>query len=262
MWPFPPFNPPLRDWRGRSVWLVGASSGIGAALALALSALGARVTISARREAVLHEVAQQAQSPMRVLALDATDAQAVAQAAAQVQAEQGLDVVVYAAGHYQAQRAPDIDLVECERHWRINVWGAQALGAAVLPVLMAQGHGHWSVVSSIAGHRGLPRALAYGSSKAALTHWMEALVFDLRPRGVGLSVVHPGFVRTPMTAVNDFEMPALISPEEAAQAILRDWARGCFDVHFPKRFTWVVKALRHLPDRLYFYLVKKTTDRP
>jgi len=129
----------------------------------------------------------------------------------------------------------------------------------VLPLLLAQGHGHVSLVSSVAGFRGLPKSLAYGPSKAALTHLGEVLYLDLKPHGIGVSVVHPGFVATPLTAQNTFHMPALISPEQAAKDMLQGWRDGLFDIHFPKRFTWFLKLLRILPYRWYFPLVRQFT---
>ena len=122
-----------------------------------------------------------------------------------------------------------------------------------------QGHGHISVVSSVAGYRGLPKSLAYGPTKAALTNLAENLYIDLQPRGLGVSVVHPGFVQTPLTAQNDFQMPALITPDQAAAAMIEDWARGRFDIHYPKRFTRWMKLLRVLPYRLYFPVVRRFT---
>jgi short-subunit dehydrogenase len=114
-------------------------------------------------------------------------------------------------------------------------------------------------VSSVAGYRGLPRSLAYGPTKAALINLAEALYLDLRPSGVGVSVVNPGFVETPLTAQNKFHMPALITPEVAAREMIAGWARGAFELHFPRRFTHWLKFMRLLPYRVYFPLVRKFT---
>ena len=153
--------------------------------------------------------------------------------------------------------AASFDLADARRHLDINYIGALNLLDALLPQLLATGRGHLSLVSSVAGYRGLPKALAYGPSKAALTHLAEALYLDLHPLGLGVSVIHPGFVATPMTAQNDFHMPAEISPEQAAQAMLAGWAAGDFEIHFPKRFTLAMKLLRLLGDGAYFRLVSK-----
>ena len=254
----PPLNPPLRDWRGQTVWIIGASTGIGRATAAALHRAGARVTVSARKAAALSEfVAQHPGS--QALALDATDAAEVSRAAAQLLAQGPLDIVVYCAGHYNAMRADAMDLADMRRHMEVNYLGALVLLDAVLPALLARGRGHISLVGSVAGYRGLPNSLAYGPTKAALINLAETLYLDLHPRGLGVSVVNPGFVETPLTAGNAFTMPALISPAQAADAMLQGWARGEFELHFPKRFTHWMKALRLLPNRLFFALVSRAT---
>ncbi|TNF62634.1 MAG: SDR family NAD(P)-dependent oxidoreductase [Burkholderiales bacterium] len=253
-----PFNPPLRDWQGLRVWLVGASSGIGEATADALHARGARVIVSARKADALDAFVQ-AHPGAQARPLDVTDAGAVACTTSALLAEGPLDLVVYCAGHYQAMRADAIDLADMHRHMDINYSGALNVMAAVLPGMIARGQGHLSLISSVAGFRGLPKSLAYGPTKAALTHLAENLYLDLQPLGVGVSAIHPGFVQTPLTAGNNFEMPALITPAQAAQAMLQGWARGDFDIHFPRRFTRWMKLLRLLPYRLYFPLVRRFT---
>ena len=253
-----PFNKPLNDWRGRSVWLVGASSGIGLACAKALHAQGAKVCVSARQAALLQDFADQHPGSM-ALPLDVTDKQAMQAAAQHVSTAQGLDVVVYCAGVYQPQRATQYNLASMEQHMAVNYHGALYLLDAVLPTLLPQGRGHVSLVSSVAGYRGLPQSLAYGPSKAALTHLAEALYLDLQDSGIGVSVINPGFVETPLTAQNQFTMPALITSEEAAQHILQGWREGLFEIHFPKRFTRWLQLLRILPYRWYFSLVRRAT---
>ena len=251
-------NAPLADWRGKRVWIVGASSGIGEATASALHARGALVTVSARQQAALQAFV--ARHPgAQALALDATDRAAVHSAADQVLAAGPLDCVVYCAGHYQAMRAFAMDADDALCHLEVNYIGALYLLDALLPRLLAQGCGHISLVGSVAGYRGLPNSLAYGPSKAALIHLAETLYLDLRDRGLGVSLINPGFVQTPLTANNTFKMPALITPQAAAQAILRGWAAGEFEIHFPRRFTLWLKLMRLLPYRLYFALVRSAT---
>jgi len=254
---FRPANPPLSDWHGKSVWIVGASSGIGEATASALHAQGAQVLVSARSHDALQ--AFKLRHPgAEALPLDVTDAAAV-QRAAQVATQGRLDCVVYCAGHYNAMRATAIDLPDALRHMEVNYTGALYLLAAVLPLLRAQGSGHVSLVGSVAGYRGLPNSIAYGPSKAALIQLAESLYLDLKGTGIGVSLINPGFVQTPLTAKNSFHMPALIQPHEAAQAILRGWAAGDFEIHFPKRFTLGLKLLRMLSYRAYFSLVSRAT---
>ena len=259
-WPafWGPLNPPMVDWHGKTVWIVGASSGIGAATAAALHARGARVIVSARKAAALHDFT--AQHPgSQALVLDATDRQAVQAAAESLLASGPLDSVLYCAGHYNAMRAFAMDGPDLERHLLVNYTGALYLLQAVVPALLAQGHGHISLVGSVAGYRGLPNSLAYGPTKAALANLAETLYLDLRDKGVGVSLVSPGFVQTPLTANNAFDMPALITPEQAAAAMLHGWAKGQFEIHFPKRFTLWMQLLRLLPDRLFFPLVRRAT---
>jgi NAD(P)-dependent dehydrogenase (short-subunit alcohol dehydrogenase family) len=253
-----PFNPPMADWHGRSVWLIGASSGIGLATAKALHAAGARVVVSARKAELLQQFVDTHPGAQAVV-MDVSDAAAIAEAAKYVQTHQGLDVVMYCAGYYQAMRASDYSLLEMQRHLDINYTGALRVLDAVMPTLIANGVGHLSFISSVAGFRGLPQSLAYGPTKAALINLAEALYYDLTPHGVGVSLINPGFVETPLVAGNDFPMPALISPETAATEILKGWRKGDFHIHFPKRFTRVLLLLRLLPYRWYFALVRGGT---
>lgn len=263
-------NPRLRDWAGKRVWLVGASSGIGQACAELLYAQGATVHVSARKAQALADwvaahPARDAQGRPRAQAwpLDVSEHGALHAAANAIAQHGPLDLVVYCAGYYLPVDARDYKLDEMLRHEQVNYVGALHLLDAVLPHLQqqaAQGQGgHLSLVSSVAGFRGLPRSLAYGPTKAALINLAEALYLDLHPQGLGVSVVNPGFVETPLTAQNKFNMPALITPDQAAREMLAGWARGDFELHFPRRFTRWLKFMRLLPYRLYFPLVRKVT---
>ncbi|MDB5964939.1 MAG: family NAD(P)-dependent oxidoreductase [Polaromonas sp.] len=252
------FNPPLSDWQGKSVWLVGASSGIGRATAHALHARGAKVFVSARGAEALDQFA--AAHPGSVaLPVDAADAASVQAAAQAVLAAGPLDLVLYCAGYYREMRATAFDLAGMLAHQQVNYVGALYVLDAVLPHFIARRSGHVSLVSSVAGYRGLPKSLAYGPTKAALINLAETLYVDLQDSHVGVSLVCPGFVETPLTAQNEFTMPGLIKPEQAAEEILRGWARGQFELHFPKRFTLWMKAMSLLPAALYFPLIRKFT---
>ena len=258
-----PLNPPLDDWRGRVAWIVGASSGIGRATAAELHRRGAKVAVSARDAGALPAFAA-AHAGSLVLPLDVTESGALREAAAHLVAEYGaIDLALYSAGYYNpdVQRATEFDLGEMLRHDAINYGGALALVDAVLPSMLRQGRGHLSLVGSAVAYRGLPRALAYGPTKAALHHFAEILYLDLHPRGIGVSLIAPGFVATPLTARNTFRMPALISPEVAASAILRGWAAGRFEIHFPRRLTWWLKLLRMLPARVHFAAMRQLAAR-
>ncbi|MDO9360983.1 MAG: SDR family NAD(P)-dependent oxidoreductase [Polaromonas sp.] len=253
-----PHNPPLKDWHGKTVWLVGASSGIGQATAHALHARGARVIVSARNAAALDTFVQD-HPGATALPLDVTDAHAVRGATQTVLATGPLDLVMYCAGYYKALRATGFDLEEMLRHQQVNYIGALYLIETVLPALRQRGQGHLCLTGSVAGYSGLPNGLAYGPTKAALINLAETLYVDLKDSGIGVSLVSPGFVETPLTAQNHFSMPALISPAQAADGILAGWAAGEFEIHFPKRFTRWMKLLRILPYALYFPVVRKFT---
>ncbi|OYU42649.1 MAG: short-chain dehydrogenase [Burkholderiales bacterium PBB4] len=191
------------------------------------------------------------------MALDATDGAAIHTSAQSLLLQGPLDCVVYCAGHYQAMRADAMDLPDMLRHLEVNYAGALKVLDAVLPALRARGCGHISLVGSVAGYRGLPQSLAYSPTKAALINLAEPLYLDLHPKGIGVSLINPGFVETPLTAGNSFEMPALLTPDQAAQAIVKGWAQGDFEIHFPKRFTLWLKLLRILPNRLFFSLASR-----
>lgn len=254
-------NPRITHWSGRTVWLVGASSGIGRATAALLHARGARVAVSARQSQALDDfvAAHPGSLALRADVAEPGSLQAAHDALMHWAGSGQLDLVVYCAGHYQPMTAQHFDLAHALQHQRINVDGALRLLDAVLPTLRRQGAGHLSLVSSVAGYRGLPKALAYGPTKAALINLAEVLYLDLHPDGIGVSVVNPGFVQTPMTAGNDFTMPALLTPDQAAQAMVAGWEKGLFEVHFPKRFTLWLKLLRLLPHAWYLPLVKRLT---
>lgn len=248
-------NPKITDWQGRRVWLVGASTGIGAALARELSRRGARLALSARS---LEKLRSLDIPEALLLPCDATDPASLAVARqGWLAAWGGIDLVVYLAGDYEPMGVENFDLARAEQVLKVNFNGGMALAATVLGDL-APGGG-LALVASVAGYRGLPKALCYGPGKAALIHFAECLYLDLEPRGIGVWAVNPGFVATRLTAKNDFAMPALQTPEQAALAMLEGFARGGFEIHFPRRFTRGLKLLRLLPYRWYFPLVRRFT---
>ncbi|MFZ9150108.1 MAG: SDR family NAD(P)-dependent oxidoreductase [Burkholderiales bacterium] len=253
-------NSLITDWRGRRVWIVGASSGIGEGLATALLARGARVALSARRADALEKMAAAHGEQALAIPLDVTDAAAVAPALLRVlSAWGGVDLVVLCSGTHQPVRAWDLDAGEARRLVDVNINGVFNCLAPVVQQLLQQRAGGVAVVSSVAGYGGLPTALVYGATKAALINIAETLYLDLAPRGINVYMINPGFVKTPLTDRNTFGMPALISVEDAAKAIIVGFECGDFEIHFPKRFTRWLKLLRLLPYRWYFALVHKGT---
>ncbi len=251
-------NPPLKDWHHKHVWIIGASSGIGLALAKLLTSLNAKVSVSARSENLLNDFVN-THPNSQAFALDVTQPAALSLAFQKLSENLAIDLIIYCAGHYSPMRAQDFNLDESRKHLEINYLGALNLLGACLPTLTHQRSGHIAFISSVAGYSGLPKSLAYGPTKAALIHLAEVLYLDLHPSGVGVSIINPGFVETPLTAQNSFHMPALITADLAAKEIIYGFERGDFEIHFPKRFSRFLKLLRILPYRLYFAIVSKFT---
>jgi len=252
-------NPRIEDWRGRRVWLLGASSGIGAALARRLAHAGARLALTARRETALRTVAAGCRETL-LLPMDLTEPGRIAEGWCALQRQWGgVDLVVFNAGTYEPGRSWEMAPAAVRETLAINLLAVFDGLAAVVPSLLEAGSGGIVLVASVAGYGGLPRATTYGPGKAALINLAEVLYLDLAPRGLGVWLVNPGFVHTPLTEKNDFEMPALISAEQAAEDIVAGLASGAFEIHFPKRFTRLMKLLRLLPYRWYFPLVRKAT---
>jgi short-subunit dehydrogenase len=259
-----PLNPRIESWRGRRVWLVGASTGIGEALARALAARGARLALSARSASgltgLIDRCAPEAAASSLLLPLDVNDRDSLYKAVEHIDRSWGgLDLVVWLAGTYRPMRAGNFDLRLAQQMIDTNLGSVYKGLDCILPMLMRQGSGGIALVSSVAGYRGLPKALAYGPTKAALSNLAESLYLDLSPSGVGVWLVNPGFVKTPLTAQNTFRMPGLIDADTAAEMMIRGFARGLFEIHFPRRFTFWMKLMSLLPQRLYFRLVRMTT---
>ncbi len=254
-----PMNTPVADWQGRRVWIIGGSTGIGAALAQRLHAGGARLALSARGAEKLEAVAASCGDAI-VLPLDVRDAGAVAAAAQRLVRDwRGIDLAVLNAGSYTPVRAWELDPDSARHMIDTNLIGVINGVAAVLPSMLARGQGAIAVVASVAGYHGLPNALVYGATKAALINFCETLHLDLAPRGIDVFLINPGFVETPLTAQNRFRMPALISADEAARHIADGFEAGRFEIHFPKRFTRWLKLLAMLPYGLSFRAIRRMT---
>ena len=259
-------NQPIcrQDWCGLRVWIIGASTGIGAALAAQLAGLGARLVLSARHHEALNAVADVCRhrhdaSEVLTRPFDLCDLKATQAAIDQTQAHWGgMDLVVFNAGTYEATRIDTLSPGDADRTLRLNLLAPIDATAMMLPLLRgsvdAKRPRGFAYVASVAGYRGLPRALTYGPGKAGLISFAESLWVDLHGMGLNTWVINPGFVRTRLTAQNRFEMPALIEPDEAAQAIVDGFARGGFEIHFPRRFTRFMKLLRLLPIGWYLRL--------
>ena len=243
----------------KTVWVLGASSGIGAATARELVRRGARVAVSARREKRLGEVAHE---DMLVAAADVTDPASVVRAAAMVRAALGgVDVVIYSAGFWKQMDATAWDTELFEQHLRVNLTGLSNTLAAVLPPMLERGRGVIAGISSVAGYRGLAGSGGYGATKAAQQNLLESLRVQLAPRGIRVTTISPGFVRTELTADNRFPMPFLIDPEQAATAICDGLERERTDIVFPLPMALLMKAARLIPPRLWTALWGRPPER-
>ena len=250
-------NPKLSDWNGTRVWLIGASSGIGEAIARLLMQRGARVALTSRKRDALTALAG---AEAQVAVADVTD-RASLQAAfdAVCRGLGGIDVAIVNAGTHLPMRAWALDAQAAEKLVQVNLVGAINATALLAPYFSQRGSGRIALTASVAGYGGLPSGLVYGATKAALINFTETLYLDLAPRGVAVHLINPGFVKTPLTDLNDFKMPALIEADEAAREILAGIEYGEFEIHFPKRFTRLMKWLNLLPYRAYFPLVHRIT---
>jgi len=249
----------IDHFSGKRVWVIGASSGIGEACAKALLLQGAKVALSSRRAERLNQISlTSGVDQTLVIPLDVTDdAQLQDGYKTIVGAWGGIDLLLFVSGMYVPLRADNFDIKVAEKTIDANLLGPMRAVALVVPEMLKAHSGHIAIVGSVAGYSGLPKALAYGPSKAAIINFCENLYYDLLPTGVSVHMISPGFVATEATAKNDFEMPALISAEEAASEILTGIEQGEFDIHFPKRFTRFLKFLRILPYPIYFWIVRR-----
>lgn len=245
------------------VWITGASTGIGRAAALAYAARGATVVASARSTDKLEALAQEAASLSGTIVakpLDVVDLAASRAAVAEIEAEVGpIDRAILNAGIYIPMPGAAFDADTVKQHFDVNVLGVANGIDPLIKAFKARGRGQLAIVSSVAGFVGLPLSSAYGATKAALTNMAEALELELAPLGIDVRVVHPGFVDTPATEINEHPMPFIVSAEEAATRILKGLDRKGFEITFPKQFTYGFKALRMLPYGLLLPLTRSAT---
>jgi short-subunit dehydrogenase len=245
----------------RTIWITGASSGIGRSLAQLYAERGDAVAISARSAEALQSVAA-GSANIHAYPLDITDPDAVSATAQQIAADHGpIDLAVLSAGVWSQMGIDEFDTAKIRKGMEVNFGGTINCVGAVIGPMMARRAGHIAIVASVAGYVGLPQSLAYGPTKAALISFAETLKPDLDRYGVGVSVVNPGFVETPMTAKNDFEMPYIMSAEDAAQRIATGLDRGNFEIAFPWQLVSSLKALRKLPYRLFFGVSRRMIEK-
>lgn len=254
-------NPPLPPWSDCKVWLIGGSSGIGAAVAQHLLKAGAKVAISARNAQALATTAD-GHPNAKLLALDMTDTKAVTAAWKKLRKAWGrIDLVLFVAAIYEPTRAWELEPAKIDKILDTNLGSVMRACSVIVPDMVRDQCGAIAFVSSVAGYGGMVNCITYGPTKAGLSNFAEAMYIDLHEKNIGVYLISPGFVRTPGTKVNDFHMPALMEPEQAATAMVKGMERGEFDIHFPKRFTHAMKALNALPYPLYFQAVMKVASR-
>ena len=242
---------------GKVAWVVGGSSGIGAAVARELVSRGATVAISARRKEQLHNVAG---GDMLVLPADVTDAGSVTAAAARIRQELGpIDLAVLSAGYWQPMDPSDWDTDVFDRHIQVNLIGMSNAIGAILPEMLRRRSGVIAGIASVAGYRGLAGAEAYGATKAAQINLLESLRVHVARTGVQVTTVCPGFVRTDLTAGNRFPMPFIIEADQAARSICGGLERGRAEIVFPARMALLMKATRLFPARAWTALWKSAS---
>lgn len=241
----------MTDFQGKRYWLVGASEGLGLALAKRLARAGAQVILSARSADRLTEAVAAVGAKATALPCDVADSASVHAAALSLG---DLDGVVFLAGVYWPTKAQDWDASAVETMIDVNLTGCARVMGAVVPGMVARGRGHVVITGSLSGFRGLPGAIGYGASKAGCMSLAESMHCDLRGTGVRVQLANPGFIRTRLTDKNDFKMPQIMEPEAAAEIMFTHMDRGGFSRSFPTPFQWVFRLSQFLPDGLYYRL--------
>ncbi len=242
----------MSDWTGKTYWLIGASEGLGAALAHKISAAGAHLILSARSADRLQELADALPGPARILPMDVQDDDSVAQAVEQAGEVDGL---VWLAGVYWPMPATEWDVEKGIAMADVNFTGPYRVLGRAVPKMVARDAGHIVLIGSLSGFRGLPGAIGYAPSKAGVMALGESLYADLRKTGIRVQLANPGFIRTRLTDKNDFHMPFLMEPDEAAREVFELMCTPeRFKKSFPTLFSWVFRGSQFLPDWLYYRL--------
>ena len=244
----------------KTIWITGGSTGIGKALAIKFANKGWNVAISARRENLLNEISANNENIFG-FPLDVTDKSKCKDVFEKIKNKfQKVDICFFSTGTWNPKKEKNIDVEEIEDVFKINFFGTLNSIKAVEEYFKNKKSGIITIVSSIAGYRGLPNSTGYGPSKSALNNLTESLYFDFKRFNVRVCLVSPGFIKTPMTAKNDFKMPFLKTPEYAAEKIYNGLInKKVFEIHFPKTLTIIIKILSFLPSKIYFTLVGKMT---
>ena len=244
----------------KTIWITGGSTGIGKALAIKFANEGWNVAVSARRENLLKEISDM-NSNISSFPLDVTDNSKCSEVFKSIIDKFGsLDICFFSTGTWDPKKEKDIDLDQIENVFKVNFFGTLNSIKCVEKYFKDKKSGIITIVSSIAGYRGLPNSTGYGPSKSALNNLAESLYFDFKKSNVRVCLVSPGFIKTPMTDKNDFKMPFLKTTEYAANKIYNGLVNSnVFEIHFPKSLTLILKIFSFLPSKIYFGLVGKMT---
>ena len=244
----------------KTIWITGGSTGIGKALAIKFANKGWNVAISARRENLLNEISHNNEN-IYGFPLDVTDKSKCKEVFEQIKNKfQSVDICFFSTGTWNPKKEKDIDVEQIENVFKVNFFGTLNSIKAVEEYFKNRKEGIITIVSSIAGYRGLPNSTGYGPSKSALNNLAESLYFDFKRSNVRVCLVSPGFIKTPMTDKNNFKMPFLKTADFAAEEIYNGLIKkNVFEIHFPKQLTLILKFLQILPYKVYFYLIKKLT---
>jgi short-subunit dehydrogenase len=242
-------------------WITGASTGIGAATAKKLASEGWQVMATARSKDKLESMAAESAGKIHACPCDVTDPQAVSETVKQIEEGHGsIDLAILNAGTYVPETAQSFTAENFDAHMKLNVSGVAYCLEAVLPGMLQRDAGHIAFVASVAGYRGLPRAMSYSPSKAAVIKLAESLAIECIGTGIKVQVVNPGFIKTPLTDKNDFYMPMLMDVDVAAGKLAKGLKARRFEIIFPWAFAMFLKVIGLLPDRLYFRLVANTRE--
>ncbi len=249
----------MQDVTGKYIWILGASSGMGAALAKELAGRGAILALSARREEKLKALAQTLEGEHHIIApLDVADPKSIENAQTLILKQvPRIDSAIFMAAIYSPHDGQKKSLSFIHDMLNVNMGGAFNLIDCVQEQFEKQRQGQLVLCASVAGYRGLPNGQPYCATKAALINLGESLKVELEPKNIDVKIICPGFVKTPLTDKNDFPMPMIIEADEAARAIAKGLTSKSFEIHFPKKFTFIMKILRVLPNSLYFWLSRK-----
>ncbi len=246
--------------RKKTIWITGGSTGIGKALALKFASKGWDVAISARRTELLNEISNLHEN-ISAFPLDVTNKLKCQEVFNEIKNKyENIDICFFSTGTWNPKKEKDIDVEQIEDVFKVNFFGTLNTIKAVEEYFKNKKNGTITIVSSIAGYRGLPNSTGYGPSKSALNNLAESLYFDFKRYSVRVCLVSPGFIKTPMTDKNDFKMPFLKTPEYAAEKIYDGLInKDIFEIHFPKSLTVLLKILSLLPSKIYFLLIGKMT---